>query len=76
MLPITFRGTMIRHQEDRTQRSIDLMALELALYDRSGLTLFDNSRTEFPYLSTFILVMTQPTALTNRSRTHVHIDRG
>ena len=39
MLPITFRGTMISHQEDRTQRSIDLMALELALYDRPGQTL-------------------------------------
>ena len=43
MLPITFRGTIVSHQEDRTQRSIDLMALKLALYDRSGLTLFEKS---------------------------------
>ena len=60
MLPITFRDTMISHQEDRTQRSIDLMALELALYDRSSLTLFENSRNKFPYLSIFILVRSFP----------------
>ena len=41
ILPITFRRKMISHQEDCTQRSIDLIALELAQYDRSPLTLFD-----------------------------------
>ena len=43
MLPITLRGMMISHQEDRTQRSIDLMALELAPYHRSDPTLFEKS---------------------------------
>ena len=41
--PIAFRGAMIRRQDDRTQRLIDLMTLDFALYDRSGLTLFKKS---------------------------------
>ena len=36
---IAFRGAMIRHQDGRTKRSIDLMTLEFASYDRFGLTL-------------------------------------
>ena len=44
--PIAFRDTMVRHRDDRTQRFIDLMTLELGLYDRSGLTLFKKSRIE------------------------------
>lgn len=43
MSPTAFRGAMIKHQDGRTQRSIDLMTLEFALYDRSGLTLFKKS---------------------------------
>ena len=43
MFPLAFHGTMIIHQEDRTQRSIDLMTLDFALYHRSGLTLVDKS---------------------------------
>ena len=38
--PIALRGTMIKHQDDRTQHSIDLMTLEFALYNRYGHTLF------------------------------------
>ena len=34
---------MIRQQDDRTQRFIDLMTLDSALYDRSGHTLFKKS---------------------------------
>ena len=38
--PIAFHGTVIGHQDDRTERSIDLMTLEFALYNRSGLIPF------------------------------------
>lgn len=41
--PTAFRGAMIRHQDDRTQCSIDLMTLGFVPYDRSGLTLFKKS---------------------------------
>lgn len=37
---------MIRHRDDRTQRFIDFMTLELGLYDRSGLTLIRKGRIE------------------------------
>ena len=42
--PFAFRDAMIRHQDDRTQRSIDLMALEFALYNRRGLTMSKKSQ--------------------------------
>ena len=42
--PFAFRDVMIRHQDDRTQRSIDLLALEFALYNHSGLTLSQKSQ--------------------------------
>lgn len=44
--PIAFHGTVPRHQEDRAQGSIDLMILEFAVYNHSGLTLFKKSWTE------------------------------
>lgn len=42
--PIAFRGTMIKHQDDRTQHSIDLMTLEFALYNRYGHTKYSVQR--------------------------------
>lgn len=42
--PIACRGTMIKHQDDRTQHSIDLMTLEFALYNRYGHTKYSVQR--------------------------------
>ena len=43
---IAFRGTMIGHRDDCTQRFIDLMTLELGLYARSVLTLLKKKKAE------------------------------
>ena len=47
--PIAFRRVMIGYQDDRTQRSIDLMNLEFALYDLSGLTPFEKKEADLKY---------------------------
>ena len=37
--PIAFGGAMIKHQDDPSQRSIDLITLKLAVYNRFGFCL-------------------------------------